>query len=193
MRTSRDLMWSLILSLTAGVILGVAPAAVADSDSVSDSEDLGALDISMASHGHGIEFSEPILVHTVTTYRDWDSDLLRNGSGSIRWLFDIDRDRRYELGLRVSATEDGSLYGELDHSGSGRLIGYAKVSRADNRSLTAEFPESLLKRLLRKNGVRAYEWSVSTEYTDPDDPECSTYQLSGHCDDAAGRVRHRIR
>lgn len=187
MKWSKKKRARLLLSTVLLMVImeGVGPSALADSKTRKDADDAaGKLDVQSVQWKHS---SGRLLIHHLTTYEAWTNDVFQKGS-YIFFSFKMG-DRRRQL--FVSTSEDGTLFGQMTDPDTGRIVGFAKVWRPDERSLQVEFPRRFLGR-----SVSRYKWEVTTNFHEEGHPECGT-QGSGviSCPDRVpdtGRLAHDL-
>jgi hypothetical protein len=170
-------------------ILSIHPAQ-ADHRSAMDLDDSpSALDISSIRHGHAYR---GVLVHRIETYEPWDNALLESYYNSFTLGLQYGPNFRRFRYINIDAAPDGSLSGEINHPREGRVLGYAKVWRTDDRSFKVAFPQRILSK-----DLRVYKWTVASSFHDDQVAECSS-DGEGHvisCADRApdGRlIRHKL-
>ena len=144
-------------ALTAAVLLTMAPPGGADVRTVTDPDDSeGALDLMEVEHDHEVDevTGQQLVVHRLSTYEDWDDDLLAEDpiANNLTIYFDVAGPHRRQRTLVIATEEDGSLYAEMRSSG-GSVRGYARAWRIDARTVAVAFPKRLLRR-----GLEAYDW-----------------------------------
>jgi hypothetical protein len=172
-------------------------SAFADERSWSDSVDSkGALDIETYSQSHLKENSTDCLVgcptrlitHTVKMYEPWENDIITGGDRTnVIFYFDTvgGNGTGYDKSVLLGLNDDGSLYARMVKFGkhNNRTVGYVRVWRPDDRSVSIAFP----RKALMTSGS-TYHWSVDTYYQE-DGTVCEN---SVHCTDSTLRVRHQL-
>lgn len=129
------------------VLVLAAPSALADTKSVLDPADGGAMDIIEASHGHGP--TRGLLVHRLRMAEPWNNaDLVRISINIRLWKNSTSPDRR----VSVNVNEDGS-FRTVILGRSGRVLGHGNSWRPDDTTLQVEFT----KRTLRPR-ITSYRW-----------------------------------
>lgn len=143
------------LMVGVGIVIVIAAMPVwADGLSRDDPDDAGhQLDVAETSHGHLKVRGGRFLTHRISTFEAWENSVLEGSS--LRIFFNLDRDPETERTLLVTLNEDGSLNAEMH--GNGKLRGYARAWRPDDRTVKVAFPPSLLRR-----GLEVYRWRVET-------------------------------
>lgn len=174
-----------LLAVTATLFTGVANA---DFKRRTDGDDSsGMLDLRSASHAH----RSGLLVHSVETYEPWENEILVDGLTRFNFLFSYRGSPRRQLVVEV-ADDQQSLFAEMSDWRTGKIVGYAKVWRPDERSLRVEFPKRLLSRKLAK-----YRWSVSSGYHQSGPPPCGDAEgVSTACTDHvpdSGMILHDLK
>jgi hypothetical protein len=180
-------------------ILMLASVAHADTRTVPDPDDTGGpLDVMTITQRH-IETTQPgqrLLVHSIEMYEPWDNSVLADSPNSMSIYFDIDGDLQVERELLIGANGDGSLGGIMfslhPRGGRGRVRGFARVTRPDDRTVEVTFPKVLLEK-----GITRYRWNVHTLTDSPDDPECGNQgDTYVYCGDNAPQttlyIKHRL-
>jgi hypothetical protein len=167
-----------ILAVAFYALVSPSPVGFADTNETTDADDTPSpFDIKVATHGHRrLENGQRLIAHQMEMWEPWDSDLLKEAEVS-QIVFSYDTNGRntssdpanrdlcgfgFERILDIRIEEDGSLYAEMRNK-KGRLAGYAKVWRPDDRSVRVEFKKRLLKRSLTR-----YRWCASTSFSDED-------------------------
>jgi hypothetical protein len=179
------------ISLTAALMIGgVAGADQKNMDDPNDAE--GAMDIQSISHGHKrrqldeVGRYQHLLVHRFETFDAWEDIEVNRSIIS----FSFGEKREWGRSLRIRMDRSGALYGEM-LAGHDRLVGYARVTRPDDRSLRVIFPRSLLQK-----GATAYRWSVNIQPKLKSHPECvhdpNSDVVSNDCLDTAAFLVHEL-
>ncbi len=169
MWTCESRNWRIRLLVVASVLLGAIGLdwrlpARADRLVVNDPEDTdGQLDVATISHGHR---RRGIVVQSFSTFNRWDTATFEDGSTFA--YFSIWHSGDLKRRIYVDAAPDGSLYAEISNA-NGRVLGYAKVWRPDDRSLRVEFPRRTLGRK-----VHRYRWNLVTTFHNESHPDCGS-------------------
>jgi hypothetical protein len=156
MRTKKLLIVS--IALLAGALVG---SATADTVRFTDPNDTpGRLDVKAVRHAH----DGARLLHTVRTYKGWDSNSLAGDENYIGFYLDAgDESSEADRFIWVRHKEGRGLYAEIFRPGvhaNGERLGPVRVSRPDRHSVRIAPRLSQLSKGIR-NG---YTWRVTTSF-----------------------------
>lgn len=142
------------LAATAAALLALAGGEVAraGADTVRDGNDPGRLDIRSVSHGH----SGARVTHTIRMFERWPSSVFgpQESNALLLW-FSTDADRAFERFVLVS--QRSRLVASV-FRGNGGLLGRAKASRPDRRSVRVTLSKSQL------GNPAGYRWQAFSSF-----------------------------
>ena len=148
------------------------PAGAAVKGGIGDPDDsAGVLDMSSVNTFQGAPRSETdqrLRVFRVAMWESWVPTSLYGGN-SIDVHIDTDGEVGEDRLITIRQLSDGSLGGAIVASRTDVIVGFAQVTKVGSKAVRLEFP----KRVFRRHANRL-RFFVSTDYTEPTDPDCGT-------------------